>query len=280
MPHEIPLIRFGVIADPQYAPLPPNLGLNRYFANSLAKLDEAVAAFNAEELSFVVTLGDLVDRGFENFDAVLARYAPLRHDSIFLPGNHDFIVAPEQLPDVRAKLSMPAPYHHFSRNGLRFVVIDGNEESLFYTAKDDPRRERAVARLAALEAASAMNAQTWNGGISREQLAWLSNVLADAAAAGEKVVVMGHYPLYPENSHNLWEWQELVGLFERSGNVLVYLSGHNHVGNLGRHGSTWYVNFKGMVDTESENTFAVVAIHEDRLEITGFGREESRTLPF
>ena len=280
MPHETPLVRIGVIADPQYAPLPPNLGLNRHFANSLGKLDEAIATLNAEDLAFVVTLGDLVDRGFENFDAVLGRYAPLRHDRILLPGNHDFIVEPERLAEVHAKLSMPAPYHHFSRNGLRFVVIDGNEESLFYTVKDDPRRERAVARLQALEAARAVNAQTWNGGISQEQLAWLSGVLADAAAVGEKVVAMGHYPLYPENDHNLWGWQDLVALFERSGNVLAYLCGHNHAGNLGRHGSTWYVNVKGMVDTETETAFAVVAIHDDRLEITGFGREDSRTLRF
>jgi hypothetical protein len=34
-----------------------------------------------------------------------------------------------------------------------------------------------------------------------------------------------------------------------------------------------------MVDTESENTFAIVDVHADRLEIRGFGREESRTLP-
>lgn len=280
MPQTSPLIRFGVIADPQYAPLPPNLELNRYFAHSLGKLDEAVAMLNAQELSFVVTLGDLVDRGFENFDPVLGCYQALRHDSILLPGNHDFLVAPEHLPRVHATLSMPAPYHHFSRNGLRFVVIDGSEESLFSAAENDPRRARAAARLKALETAGAVNAQSWNGGISHAQLEWLSGVLADAAVAGEKVVVMGHYPLYPENSHNLWDWQLLVDLFDRSGNVLAYLCGHNHVGNLGRHGTTWYVNFKGMVDTERDNSFAIAEIYANRLEITGFGREESRTLPF
>ncbi|MFN7024687.1 MAG: metallophosphoesterase [Pseudorhizobium sp.] len=280
MPHTKPLIRFGVIADPQYAPLPPNLQLNRYFAHSLDKLDEAIAAFNMHELSFVVTLGDLVDRSFENFDAVLARYAPLRHENILLPGNHDFLVSPDQLAQVHAKLSMPAPYHDFSRGGLRFVVIDGNEESLFATAEGAPAHQRAHARLKALEASGAANAQTWNGGISQKQMAWLADILSNGAAAGEKVVVFGHYPLYPPNDHNLWDWQQLVELFERSGNVLAYLNGHNHAGNLGRHGSTWYVNLKGMVDTQRENTFAIAEIFADRLVITGFGREESRILPF
>ncbi len=280
MPHDTPLIRFGAIADPQYAPLPPNLQLNRYFAKSLEKLDEAIAVFNAEDLSFVVTLGDLVDRGFENFGAVLARYAPLHHENILLPGNHDFLVAPEELSQVHARLSMPAPYHHFSRCGLRFVVIDGNEESLFATPEDTPAHKRAHARLKALETAGAANAQSWNGGISQEQAAWLANVLSDAAAADEKVVVLGHYPLYPPNDHNLWDWQQLVDLFERSGNVVAYLNGHNHAGNLGRHGTTWYVNLKGMVDTERENAFAIAEVFADRLVITGFGREESRSLPF
>ncbi|MBU1313073.1 MAG: metallophosphoesterase [Alphaproteobacteria bacterium] len=280
MPSDSPLIRFGVIADPQYAPLPPNPALNRHFEKSLGKLDEAIGVFNAHDLAFVVTLGDLVDRGYENFDAVLARYERLTHESILLPGNHDFLVAPEQLPEVHRRLSMPAPYHHFSRNGLRFVVIDGSEESLFAAPEGDPRRARAEARLAALEAAGALNAQTWNGGIGEAQFAWLSGVLVDAAAAGEKVVVLGHYPLYPDNAHNLWDWQALVDLFDRSGNVLAYLCGHNHIGNLGHHGSTWYVNFTGMVDTETENTFAIAEIFPDRLEITGFGREESRALPF
>src|SRR5690606_13756715 len=111
------------------------------------------------------------------------------------------------------------------RNGLRFVVIDGSEESLFCCAKDDPQRARAVARLKALEAQNAVNAQSWNGGISETQLAWLADVLADASVAGEKVVVMGHYPLYPQEAHNMWDWQQLVDLFQSSGSVLAYLSG-------------------------------------------------------
>jgi hypothetical protein len=33
-----------------------------------------------------------------------------------------------------------------------------------------------------------------------------------------------------------------------------------------------------MVDTETENTFAIVEIWADRMEVRGFGREDSRTL--
>ncbi|MCJ9673651.1 MULTISPECIES: metallophosphoesterase [unclassified Neorhizobium] len=278
MPHEKPLLRFGVIADPQYADLPPWLEMDRYYANSLDKLRQAIGVLNGEDLSFVVTLGDLIDRGWENFDPVLAVYQGLRHESFLMPGNHDFFVAPAQLGDVHARLGMPAAWHDFARDGVRFVVIDGNEISLFSTPEDQPRHALAQRRLETLLTEGAINAKEWNGGVSDEQFGWLEAVLARASAADEKVVVMGHYPLYPENEHNLWGAERLTDLFARSGNVIAYLNGHNHVGNLGRAGNTWYVNFKGMVDTEAENTFAVVEIFADRIEIIGHGREESRTL--
>ncbi|CDZ65292.1 Manganese-dependent ADP-ribose/CDP-alcohol diphosphatase [Neorhizobium galegae bv. orientalis] len=278
MPHEKPLLRFGVIADPQHADLPPWLEMDRYYANSLDKLRQAIGVLNGEDLSFVVTLGDLIDRGWESYDPVLAVYQDLRHESFLMPGNHDFFVAPAQLGDVHKRLGMPAAWHDFARGGFRFVVIDGNEISLFSTPEGHQRHTLAQQRLETLLAEGAINAKEWNGGISDEQFAWLEAVLARASAADEKVVVMGHYPLYPENEHNLWGYERLTDLFTRSGNVIAYLNGHNHVGNLGRTGNTWYVNFKGMVDTQAENTFAVVEIFADRIEIIGHGREESRTL--
>ena len=43
----------------------------------------------------------------------------------------------------------------------------------------------------------AMRFVPFNGGVSREQLAWLRGELADAAARGERVVVLTHNPLHP-----------------------------------------------------------------------------------
>jgi 3',5'-cyclic AMP phosphodiesterase CpdA len=279
MSSETPILRFGVIADPQYADADPWLELDRYYRNSPAKLSAAIEALNGEDLAFVVTLGDLIDRGWENYRGILPVYDQLRHESFLMPGNHDFAVSPDRLDDVHARLGMPAAWHDFVRAGIRFVVIDGNEVSLFSAPDGHPRHAEAQRRLDALIAAHAVNARQWNGGLGKEQFAWLEETLASSRENREKVVVLGHYPLFPENQHNLWDCDRVVDLFERSGNVIAYLNGHNHVGNLGRHGSTWYVNFKGMVDTETENCFAVVEVHADRIEITGYGREESRTLP-
>ncbi len=275
----LPRLRFGLIADPQYAPIEPNMALNRHYAKSLDKLEAAIARLNAEDLDFVVTLGDVIDRGFENFDKALDVYGGLRHRAFFLPGNHDFSVAPERLAEIHGKLGMPAPYHDFVCKGVRVILTDGNEISLFAPPPSDPRRQAAEARLAALQAAGAKNAQTWNAGMGDDQIAWLDERLKLAAAAGETAIVMGHYPLFPASDHNLWGAEDVAGLIAGSPAAAAYFCGHNHAGNYGALNGTHFVNMKGMVDTPDENAFSVVELFGDRLEIHGFGREENRLLP-
>jgi 3',5'-cyclic AMP phosphodiesterase CpdA len=276
---DLPLFRFGIVADPQYAAIGPHAGMNRHYARSLGKLAEAVEIFNGEELSFVMTLGDVIDGRFESFDDILPIYGRLRHEALFLLGNHDFAVPAQHLSAVAGRLSMPAPYYSFARHGFRFIVLDGNEVSTFAPPQDHPFRVLAAERLAALREAGAINAQTWNGSLGDAQFAWLGAEIEAAKAAGETVIVMNHYPVFPPNEHDLWDRERVVALLSGHGHVAAYLCGHNHAGNYGRVGACHFVNFKGMVDTESENTFAIVDVHADRLEIHGFGREESRTLP-
>ncbi|HWT58173.1 MAG TPA: metallophosphoesterase [Rhizobium sp.] len=276
----LPLFRFGIIADPQYAAIPPHAAMDRYYANSLAKLAEAIEVFNGEELSFVMTLGDVIDRSFKSFDDILPAYEKLRHEALFLLGNHDFSVSSGHLSEIPARLGMPSPYYSFRRHGWRFVVLDGNEVSTFAPPEGHPHRALAAKMLAELQARGERNAHPWNGALSDEQFAWLADEIASAAAAGEKVIVMNHYPVYPAGEHDMWDCDRVVALLAAHDNVVAYLNGHNHVGNYGKAGACHFVNFKGVVDTETENAFAIVELHPDRIEIRGFGREESRTLVY
>ncbi|MGF6172381.1 metallophosphoesterase [Ensifer sp. 4252] len=273
-----PLLRFGVIADPQYAAREPNLVLGRYYANSLAKLSEAVDAFNGEDLAFVVTLGDIIDRDWQSFDAILPLYEKLRHPRHFLLGNHDFQVDPERLEQVFGRVGMPAPYLAFATAGWRFVLIDGNEVSLFAPPASDPRLTAAETWIETLKSQGADNAHPWNAALGDVQFAWLEETLRQAEAAGEQVVVMGHYPVYPANAHNMWDSQRIVDLFGRFENVVAYFCGHNHDGNYGLLDGTHFVNIKGMVETPDTTAYAIVEIHADRMEIRGYGRETDRTL--
>jgi predicted phosphodiesterase len=273
-----PLFRFGVVADPQYAALEPNLALDRYPAKSLAKLEDAIAEFNRHDLAFVVTLGDIIDGDWESFEAVLPVYETLRHKRYFLLGNHDFAVAAEHLTKVACRVGMPSAYYDFAHAGYRFIALDGNEVSLFAPPEDDPRREEAKALMKALHDAGAPNAHRWNAAVSDTQYAWLAAKLHEAKVAGEKVVVMNHYPIFPENSHNALDSDRILALLAEHDHVIAYLSGHNHAGNFGVVDGTYFVNFKGMVDTEDSNAYAIVSVYCDRLEIAGFGREENRVL--
>lgn len=273
-----PLLRFGVIADPQYAAVEPNLVLGRYYANSLTKLAEAIETFNAEDLAFVVTLGDIIDRDWQSFDAILPLYDRLRHPRHFLLGNHDFRVEPERLAQVFGRVGMTSPYQTFSAAGWRFVLVDGNEVSLFAPPPGDPRLAAAETWLGTLKSQGAANAHPWNAALGDQQFAWLEGVLRKAEAAGEQVVVMGHYPVYPPDAHNMWDSERIVDLFGRFENVAAYFCGHNHDGNYGLLDGMHFVNIKGMVETPDTTAYAIVEIHADRMEIRGYGRETDRTL--
>lgn len=275
---ETPILRFGIVADPQYADIPPHEAMNRHYAQSLAKLADAIAVFNTTELDFVMTLGDIIDRGWESFDDILPVYDTLRHKALFLLGNHDFAVAPEHLGAVSERLGMPARYYDFAIGNWRFVALDGSDVSTFSAASDDPRTALAVERLEDLVADGAFNAQTWNGSLSDEQFEWLTRVMEKAEADGETVLVLGHYPVFPPNSHNMWDSQRIIDLLTGFPCFRGYFCGHNHAGNFGEVDGRPFVTFKGMVDTADENTFAIVAIFQGRIEIEGFGREESRVI--
>lgn len=227
---DLPILRFGVIADPQYARLPP--ANNRYYEASLVKLAEAVGYFNQfEDLHFVVTLGDLIDRGWESFDDVLPVYTRLNAPPRFVLGNHDFLVGNSKLADVSERVGLTRAYYDFGAAGHRFIVVDGCEISLFANPPDSPNHALAGERLAAMAAGGDVNAHEWNGGMSEAQFVWLEATLQRAQADGERTIIFGHFPVHPFGEHALWDagrFTELVGRFP---GVLAYFNGHDHVGN-------------------------------------------------
>jgi manganese-dependent ADP-ribose/CDP-alcohol diphosphatase len=268
-----PLLRFGVIADCQYADKPD--GPVRLYRRSIEKLREAVASLNDADLRFAVHLGDFVDEFPESFDAVMPIWEKLRMSKYQVLGNHDFQMPRE---DLLATMNMPASYHHFRRNGWRFIVVDTNDISTYGNPKDSPNYALAERMRADLIAAGKPNGQTWNGGVGAEQLAWIEQTLEHARGEGEKVVLTAHHPVFPINEHNAYNDTELVDLLSSYENVVAWFNGHNHAGNYGFTGGIHFVNFKGMVDT-TVTSYATVQAHDDRLVIEGFGREPSRIVP-
>ena len=274
---EAPILRFGVIADPQYARLPP--AYNRYYEASLSKLAEAVGYFNQfENLHFVVTLGDLIDRGWESFDDVLPVYAKLHAPPRFVLGNHDFQVGDAHLDKVRARLGLSSGHYDFGAAGYRFIVVDGSEISLFANRVGSRNHGLADEGLRGMELRGDINAQPWNGGMSDEQYVWLEATLQRAQADGERVIIFGHFPVHPFGEHALWDAERFTDMVTRFPNVLAYFNGHDHAGNYGLLRGKHFVNFRGMVEGETDNAYARVDVYLDRIEIVGQGVELSRTL--
>lgn len=263
---------FAVIADAQYADA-PDRGARKYRL-SPQKLQACVNHLNRLELEYSVHLGDFVDRDFASFGVVGPIYRQLGAPGYHVLGNHDLWVADEQKAAVPSELGMPARYYDFALHGWRFVVLDGNDLSFHAYPEGSPRY---LASMRYYEQRG-LSAPRWNGALGAEQLAWLERVLRDAERAGERVVVFSHYPVYPEDEvHNLWNDDDVIGLLESFDVVAAYFAGHNHAGNYGIRQGIHYLTFKAMLDTE-ETSYAVVRAHEDRLAVTGFGREEDRVL--
>lgn len=268
-------LRFGLIADPQYADVAAEK--ERYYRNSLNKLATAITELNDLKLDFVVSLGDLVDRDWRSFEPVLKSYGALRHPHAVLIGNHDAQVISQHLATQTPALGLPKSYYSFSLPGYRFLVIDGNDVSLYCNHANGDDRQLAEFMLDELTECQQSQAQPWNGAVGRKQLEWIEQHLKQAKAQGETVLVFGHYPLTPVNSHNLWNCETLVELLCRY-QVRAYFAGHDHRGGYDRVDGTDFITLKGLVDGENSLPFASVTLADDVLTINGYGPEISRVL--
>ncbi|WP_243354678.1 metallophosphoesterase [Bacillus litorisediminis] len=270
---EKPKLEFGLVPDVQYCDC--EVSGTRFYRNSLDKLMEASQTFNREDVDFTVQTGDLIDRNLSSFSTILPIYNTIESPKYHVLGNHDFPVTTDQVVDL---LDMPNQYYDFKYKNWRFVVLDTNDLSLYANRAGSEKYQEAQIMYNSLKEKNEINAQTWNGGISHEQLTWLRGVLEKAAQAQEKVIVFAHMPVYPENEHNVWNDEAVIQELEAAGNVVAYFNGHNHAGNYAVKNGIHYVNLQGMVETADTNSYSVVRVYKDRIEVDGYGREIDRVL--
>ncbi len=272
-----PEFTFAVLTDIQYAAKDP-AGARDYRA-SLEKLRTAVEAVNAARPAFVIQLGDLIDGGADNLGRILAVWNTLKAPRYSVLGNHDFALPRAQL---LPKLGMAQAYYDFSRPGWRLVVLDGMDISVPGREKGTPAHQLAAQTLAALQQNGKPNAQEWNGAISGTQRRWLHRILEDAAAKKERVIVFCHFPVLAEAStpqHLLWNAGDIVAELDRFPNVAAFINGHDHRGGYARGGTgIHYVTLPGMVESGARNSWTLVDVYNDRLDLRGAGTAPSRTL--
>ena len=265
-------LRLALIADCQYADA-DDRGV-RLYRRSPAKLEEAVSTLAALEPDALLHLGDFIDRDWESFDTVVPILERMPCPVHHVLGNHDFEVDDERKLEVPARLGQAERYAAVELpGGWRLLILDGNDFSYVAWPEEHPRAEASRRFHREVNPDS----PTWNGGIGPEQMEWLRRELVRADAEGTPVLVACHFPLWPDDVHNLWNAEEVRELLCAHACVKLYLNGHNHAGNYAEREALPFLTLEGMLDTET-NAFALLLLEGDRAELRGFGRATSRVM--
>lgn len=260
------LFTFGVIADPQYVDTENGSNhaktMTRRYRHSLDIVKQASISFLKHKTTCNVVLGDILDGKAGNLSIQDACLQDIFDETIrfspdnwhFVMGNHDFYCySREELkerfyPGVREHFLKDSTGIHYTfvpMNGYRFIILDSFDVSEMGSTEENIRLAKEL--LTAKNKNYACGSDDWfkdlspdeerfvqcNGGISTEQMEWLSDTLRTAAATGEKCFVFGHIPTYlPSTQPNtlLFNCEEVLALLQSHGNVVAYIAGHEHAG--------------------------------------------------
>jgi len=275
--NEIPLLKIGVIADPQYCNCDP-LG-TRFYRETLKKLPAAIDTFNKYKVDFVVTLGDIIDRYYESFDSILPLYSNLNMPDYKLLGNHEFEEVNDSLKDtVIHLLNMPDYYYYFTYNDWRFIILDGTELAAYDSILHPDLWDEADSLRQSIQ--GQINDVPWNGGIGRKQRQWIENTIPDAMINDEKVILFCHFPVYPEHYLNLWNREDIIKIVEKYDNTVAYVNGHNHDGNYGFLNGKHYITQKAMVESYDTNSFSILEIYNNKLVFNSYGLMNNHAISY
>ncbi|MCG8608885.1 metallophosphoesterase, partial [bacterium] len=126
-------LAFGLVTDLHFAD--KEARNNRYYRESLEKLDECVRTFNKHRLPLAVVLGDLVDSAAsheaeqKNLKAVTDSLFNFNGRLHFVLGNHDLRKFSKQGFLQRCGALTSGPHYSFDHHEFHFVVLDGNFKS-------------------------------------------------------------------------------------------------------------------------------------------------------
>jgi 3',5'-cyclic AMP phosphodiesterase CpdA len=272
-----PLFSFGIVSDVQYSDY-KHIG-TRFYRSSPWKLREAMTKLKNDSVRFVINLGDLIDRDFGSYKSMLDIIDSTGLKVYHVAGNHDYSVDRQFIKRLPVLTPSKKGYYSFVYYNFRFICLNGNELST-YISNNKTAIKEAERNLSAMKERGEINAVEWNGGISDEQIKWLKKELDKAIAAGEKVILICHFPVSPDNVHNLLNYKAVLPLLDNYRNILAWFNGHNHAGNYSKLNMIHFVTFKGMVETESDNSFARIDVYNNKLYIKGYGREKSQILDY
>jgi len=190
----------------------PQLGMGGY-THDVQTFNQAVEQINEIEPDFVIICGDLVhhanDSSFKDFNNIRKGFSM---PSYCAPGNHDIGNTPNDSSLVTYRNTIGPDYYNFQHKGYSFIIC---------------------------------NTQLWKVHVENESEkhdTWFKETLIKTKEETQHAFVVGHHPLYleesdeEENYYNLAlnKRKELLTLFEQQ-NVVAYLSGHTHKSTINKY---------------------------------------------
>lgn len=210
-------VRFGLVADPHVADLPPMYGRN--YREASARLARRAAELRRDGASFLVELGDLKDAGpdeaatLANLDEACRALRAFGGPVHPVLGNHDVDrISKRAFLDGFARgmglADPPSPFGAFDDGGVRFVRLDCD----FYEDGRELVRGDAEWRHCSVPA---------------DQLDWLRATLASTPGW---CVVFSHAPIADvRGGLGLRNAADVHKVLSGAGNVLAVFQGHTHV---------------------------------------------------
>ena len=265
-----PVIRFGMLSDVHYADREP--AGERFYSQSLGKVQECIDRMNQEKLDFAIELGDFKDQDSVPNEANTLKYlttiesAFQRFDgpTYHVLGNHDLdSISKLQFLERVKNTAVPATesYYSFNRKGIHFVILDGN-----FTSEGKEYDHGNF---------------SWDDAfISASQVNWLKD---DLQSNKLPVIVFIHQML--DDSKNVKQAVqnagEVRGILEQSGRVLCVFQGHVHEERYNLINGIHYYSVNAVVDGDGpeNNAYMIVDIYKDgSLKIDGYRRATDREI--
>ncbi|CAK8987641.1 unnamed protein product [Durusdinium trenchii] len=305
---------FGVVADVQYADVDDAWNFRRTqkrrYRGALEALKLAVEDWKkGPPLLFIADLGDIIDQQCEaNNDSeralqlVLDAWQDAPAHVVHLMGNHELY----NFNREEAKTLIPNIFPWYRRlqlvPGWRFLILDAYdlnviekgggpavEEGIAYISEHNPndlRAPRGTIDMSAGLSGLQKRFVPMGGGIKPEQLQWLREELEDAAASGDRAVVLTHLPVRPEATVApalLWNYDDILQVFrDFAGVVPLVLAGHYHEGGYAwdPESLTHHVTLPSPLNAPEDKPTAhgLVELWDDKIVIRGHGIVPSRDL--
>eukprot|EP01060_Flectonema_neradi_P010018 TRINITY_DN1715_c0_g3_i1.p1 TRINITY_DN1715_c0_g3~~TRINITY_DN1715_c0_g3_i1.p1 ORF type:complete len:494 (+),score=67.33 TRINITY_DN1715_c0_g3_i1:46-1527(+) len=268
----IPLLTFGVIADPHANVIHRQpwwcdlqcwkrevklaaSSKGRKHAGVLKKVNESVEVLaGVPGITFSVNLGDLCDMDMlVNMPIVLDIWDKLPHPHHNLMGNHD-------LRGENDRFGEPAKMRN--RTQYEWLLKQwGLNEVFYYSFSHGPFRFIVL---------DSMTLPPTGGGKMKDvQVQWLESQLTSASNQNEEVIIFAHIPIGMGTN-------ALRHTLGKHDNILAIFHGHKHKGGYDFHETGKHlITIQGMIETDI-NAFAYINIFIDRIEVIGFGRVPTR----